>query len=180
MWIEGKEARLSSPRRAFVSGIGFLPENRRYKGLILGMPVFENTTLTMLKGLVDQKRQLEQTRKLIDGLSIKTSSPQALCRTLSGGNQQKVVFAKWILSSAKILIMSHPTRGVDVGAKQEIYALIRDLVTRDVSVILIGDSFEEDIGLANRIVAMKDGRIEAVLEATAAKPAPADLLQYLV
>ena len=88
--------------------------------------------------------------------------------------------SKWLLSKVKILIMSHPTRGVDVGAKHEIYALIREMARQGMAMILMGDSFEEDIGLAHRILVMKDGKISGWLDATSSKPTPADLIQYVV
>ncbi len=176
---------ISSPAQAFALGIGYIPEDRRNDGLVLNLPVYENITMPILYRLtrgpfLDRNTQLGLSRQMIEKLRIKTPSAMALCRNLSGGNQQKVVLSKWLLSRVKVLIMSHPTRGVDVGAKHEIYALIRELTRQGMAIILIGDSFEEDIGLANRIVAMKDGRITGILDATTGKPNPSELIRYVV
>ncbi|MCX7667851.1 MAG: sugar ABC transporter ATP-binding protein [Atribacterota bacterium] len=185
IYLHGEEVQISSPAEAFALGIGYIPEDRRNDGLVLNLPVFENVTLPILyrlrKGLfLDRESQLSVSKNMIEKLRIKTPSPFALCRNLSGGNQQKVVLSKWLLSKVKILIMSHPTRGVDVGAKHEIYALIREFTRQGMAMILIGDSFEEDIGLANRIITMKDGRITGILDATTCKPNPSDLIGYVV
>ncbi|MEN3186950.1 MAG: ATP-binding cassette domain-containing protein [Atribacterota bacterium] len=185
IYLHRKEVRTSSPAEAFALGIGYIPEDRRNDGLVLNLPVFENVTLPILyrlrKGLfLDREFQLSVSKNMIEKLRIKTPSPFALCRNLSGGNQQKVVLSKWLLSKVKILIMSHPTRGVDVGAKHEIYALIREFIRQGMAMILIGDSFEEDIELANRIITMKDGKITAILDAITCKPNPSDLIGYVV
>ena len=91
-----------------------------------------------------------------------------------------MVLSKWLLSRVKILIMSHPTRGVDVGAKREIYAFMREMAKQGMAMIVMGDSFEEDIGLANRIILMRDGEITGILDANIQKPTPSDLIQYVV
>ena len=149
------------------------------------LPVFENITLPIIhrlqKGfLIKREEQFKLTREMMAKLQIKAPSPLVLCFNLSGGNQQKVVIAKWLLSNVKVLIMSHPTRGVDVGAKHEIYGLIRELAENGMAMIIMGDSFEEDIGLANRIIVMKDGKISGILDANISKPTPSDLIQYVV
>ncbi|MEM2001267.1 MAG: sugar ABC transporter ATP-binding protein [Candidatus Methanomethylicaceae archaeon] len=183
--VDGRRVTINSPEEAISLGIGFVPEDRRSEGLILGLSVVENTTLPILEKLrrgvfVDFQKQLEITEEMIHRLRIKTPSPRTLCTNLSGGNQQKVVLSKWLVSGARILVMLHPTRGIDVGAKQEIYKLIRDLARQGIGMIILGDSFEEDIGLANKIVIMKDGWIQKILDANEVKPTPADVLQYVV
>ena len=183
--VEGRKVIINSPEEAVALGIGFIPEDRRSEGLVLNLPVVENVTLPILEGLrkgafVDSQKQMEIAEKMIHRLNIKTPSPRTPCANLSGGNQQKVVLSKWLVSRVKVLVMLHPTRGIDVGAKQEIYRLIRDLSKQGIGMIILGDSFEEDIGLAHKILVMKDGRVQAVLDATESKPTPADVLQYVV
>ena len=176
---------LRSPAEAFEAGIGFVPEDRRNEGLILSMPVFDNITLPVLGRmgggfLVRKKEQVRVSDGMIERLKIKTRSSREPCQRLSGGNQQKVILAKWLLSGVSVIILSHPTRGVDVGAKHEIYALIRDLAKEGKALIILGDSFEEEIGLANRIMVMKDGEVRAFIDANDVKPSPQELLAYMV
>lgn len=183
--VNGKKVDIRSPAHAFSCGIGSVPEDRKSEGLILNMTVFDNTTLPILRELkkgwfIDQTQQLDLTSQMIRKLNIKTPSPRAYCLNLSGGNQQKVVLSKWLLSHVKVLIMSHPTRGVDVGAKREIYHFIREMAQQGLAMIVMGDSFEEDIGLANRIIVMRDGEISGIIDANDTKPTPSDLIQYVV
>jgi ribose transport system ATP-binding protein len=187
VYIDGVDVKghINSPMDAFNKGIGYIPEDRRNEGLILNLPIFENITLTILKklkshGMVSRKKQFEVTEKIVKKIDIRSASITALCKNLSGGNQQKLVLGKWLLSGNKILVMSHPTRGVDVGAKQQIYTLMREMVNDGMSLITMGDSFEEDIGLANRIIIMKDGKIMTIIDANESKPTPADLIKYVV
>lgn len=187
VYIDGVDVKghINSPMDAFNKGIGYIPEDRRNEGLILNLPIFENMTLTVLKklksyGMISRKKQFEVTEKMVKKTDIRSASITALCKNLSGGNQQKLVLGKWLLSGNKILVMSHPTRGVDVGAKQQIYTLMREMVNDGMSLIIMGDSFEEDIGLANRIIIMKDGKIMTIIDANESKPTPADLIKYVV
>ncbi len=187
VYIDGVNVKgyINSPMDAFNKGIGYIPEDRRNEGLILNLPIFENITLTILKklkshGMVSRKKQFEVTEKIVKKIDIRSASITALCKNLSGGNQQKAVLGKWLLSGNKILVMSHPTRGVDVGAKQQIYTLMREMVNDGMSLITMGDSFEEDIGLANRIIIMKDGKIITIIDANESKPTLADLIEYIV
>ncbi len=187
VYIDGVNVKgyINSPMDAFNKGIGYIPEDRRNEGLILNLPIFENITLTILKklkshGMVSRKKQFEVTEKIVKKIDIRSASITALCKNLSGGNQQKAVLGKWLLSGNKILVMSHPTRGVDVGAKQQIYTLMREMVNDGMSLITMGDSFEEDIGLANRIIIMKDGKIITIIDANESKPTPVDLIKYIV
>lgn len=187
VYIDGVNVKgyINSPMDAFNKGIGYIPEDRRNEGLILNLPIFENITLTVLKkleshGMVSRKKQFEVTEKIVKKIDIRSASITALCKNLSGGNQQKAVLGKWLLSGNKILVMSHPTRGVDVGAKQQIYTLMREMVNDGMSLITMGDSFEEDIGLANRIIIMKDGKIITIIDANESKPTPVDLIEYIV
>ena len=112
-------------------------------------------------------------RDWIERLNIKTPSPDTMVGSLSGGNQQKVVLAKWRIAGVRVLILDHPTRGIDVGAKEDVYELIRDMTAEGLAVILLGDTLEEVIGLSNRILVMRDGAITARLRCTARRQAPA-------
>ncbi|MFA5468130.1 MAG: sugar ABC transporter ATP-binding protein [Sphaerochaetaceae bacterium] len=184
--INGKRAVIKNPYDAYKYGIGYTPEDRRNAGLIQDLPIYENMTLPILTNLrkallfIDRVTQKELCTNAVKTLNIRLQSLQAACSSLSGGNQQKVIIAKWVLSKVRILIMSHPTRGVDVKAKQQIYEVMRDLVNKGISIILMGDSFEEDIGMANRIITMKNRRITGELEATQSKPAFSDVLEKIV
>ncbi|HSV31910.1 MAG TPA: sugar ABC transporter ATP-binding protein [Atribacteraceae bacterium] len=183
--VNGKKVAIHSPAQAFSYGIGYIPEDRKSEGLVLNMPLFDNMTLPIVhelkKGLfIDRDQQLSLANQMIQKLNIKTPSPRAYCLSLSGGNQQKVVLSKWLLTHVKILIMSHPTRGVDVGAKREIYHFMREMAQQGMAMIVMGDSFEEDIGLANRIIIMRDREISAIIDANDTKPTPSDLIQYVV
>ena len=130
-----------------------------------------------LSPALEKKSALKWIRECL----IKTPSPLSSCSTLSGGNQQKVVIAKWLAAEAGILVLDHPTRGIDVGAKDEIYRRIRELAAAGLSIIIMCDTLEEDIGLSDRIVIMKDGRtVREIACAKGAKPTPVDVIGYVV
>ena len=145
-----------------------------------------NITLPCLEGVsrggfISAAREDEVCSKWIKELRIKVPTRQTICRNLSGGNQQKVVISKWLESSVDVLIMDHPTRGVDVGAKEEVYSLVRTLTEQGISIILIADSLEELIGLSHNILVMKDGEMQKRIPASkGAKPTPQDLIRYMV
>lgn len=118
---------------------------------------------------------------MIKKLSIRTPGPHALCQALSGGNQQKVVLAKWLTAGSRILILDHPTRGVDVGAKEEIFRLMRQLSRDGYAIILIADTLEETIGLSHNILVMRDGEVTARIPApSGAKPSQVQLVEHMV
>jgi ribose transport system ATP-binding protein len=117
----------------------------------------------------------------IEKLAIKTPGPNALCMNLSGGNQQKVVLAKWLASKVRVFVLDHPTRGVDVGAKEDVYELVRALAQEGIAVLLMSDTLDETIGLSNVILTMKDGRVTQRIEAPAGKkPLPIDLIEHMM
>lgn len=184
--INGSNAAIRSPYEAFKHSIGYTPEDRRGEGLILDLPIYENMTLPILKNLkkfkffINKKEQYSKCSEMIKNLDIRLNSMFTHCSSLSGGNQQKVIIAKWVLSRVRVLVMSHPTRGVDVKAKQQIYKVMREIASNGISILLMGDSFEEDIGLANRIITMKNRRITGELDATNHKPSPSEILDYIV
>jgi len=175
-----------SPSEAVRRGIGHVPVDRRSDGLALAMSVADNVNLLVLErlrvaGFIAPRLESRNARKWIDGCRIKTPSPRVLCSTLSGGNQQKTVIAKWLSSRVRVLVLDHPTRGVDVGAKDEIYRILRGLARDGVSMLIMCDTLEEDIGLGNRMLIMKDGKLVREVDcAPDRKPTPREIIQYIV
>ena len=184
--VHGRECRLSHPADAVAKGIGYLPQDRRIEGLVTGVPVSENMTLAALGdfargGMLQLAKESQVARNWIDRLGIKTPSADTFAGSLSGGNQQKVVLSKWHIAGSSIVILDHPTRGIDVGAKEDVYDLIRDMTDAGLSIVLLGDTLEEVIGLSHRILVMRDGEVSARFEAEPeAKPDQVQLIQYMV
>jgi ribose transport system ATP-binding protein len=180
--IEGRPLRIRSPRDAVHNGIAMLTEDRKAEGLVLGLPVRENIALAVLDrigrflGFVPPARERTLAQDFITSLHIRTPDGEQLAVNLSGGNQQKVVLAKWLAVRPKLLIFDEPTRGVDVGAKAEIYALIRELVAQGMAVIVISSELPELLSLSDRIGVLRRGRI--VAELTAATTDEATILEY--
>ncbi len=184
--VNGAAVRFKSPAQALKRGILMVPKERLAEGIIRTRSVEDNIALSNLEMLsksgVIQKRILRlQANEWIKRLRIKTSGSKELLMQLSGGNQQKVVFSRALASLCDILILNHPTRGVDVGAKEEIYALIRDMVADGKAVILLGDTLDESIGMSNRILVMKDGMITGEFEVAAdKKPDHIDIISAMM
>ena len=186
IFIDGKKVSTFAPHQSIALGIGHVPIDRRSEGLAAGMSVMDNINLLVLNnlkkgGLLNRRKEKAAASIWVDECMIKTPSLESLCGTLSGGNQQKVVIAKWLGANTKILILDHPTRGVDVGAKEEIYRLIRNLAEEGIGILVMCDTLEEDIGLSNRILIMNEGRyIKEELSPPNAKPKPTDIIKYIV
>lgn len=166
--IEGKEVRIRSPKDAIKFGIGYLPEDRKNEGLILTKDVRENITMACLRkyirrGVINKKREAMDAEKFQDALNIKTPSIFRKTKFLSGGNQQKVVFSKWLCANSQIYIFDEPTRGIDVGSKREIYQIINDLASQGAAIIVISSELPEIIGICNRVIVMCEGRIAGEL-----------------
>ena len=166
--VFGKKRRISSPTDAIRYNIGLLPEDRKRQGLVIGMQVKENITYGILRvlsrfGLVSASAQKRICLELKDSLNIKTPKITQITRNLSGGNQQKVVLAKWLATKCDILIFDEPTRGIDVGTKQEIYNLMRELTKQGKSIIMISSEMPELIGMSDRIVIMHEGRVNGII-----------------
>ncbi|GAB4568475.1 MAG: sugar ABC transporter ATP-binding protein [Anaerolineae bacterium] len=175
IYVEGRPVDIRSPLDAIRHGIGFVPEDRKEQGLILNMAVRENVTLPSLerlsrRGFVAQAEEERLVREYVDRLQIRTPSLEQKVKNLSGGNQQKVVIAKWLLLRPKILIMDEPTRGIDVGAKAEIYALMHQLAREGVGIIMISSELPELLAMSDRIVCMAEGRVTGVLDRAEATP----------
>jgi ribose transport system ATP-binding protein len=168
--IEGKPVRIKSPADAVKHGIGWIPEDRKLHGLVLGMNVQENTTMTILRrisNLLGAVRQTEAKRissHYVETLSILTPSLTQTVRNLSGGNQQKVVLAKWLSTEPKLLIMDEPTRGIDIGAKAEVHALMSQLAKQGIGILMISSEMPEIIGMSDRVIVMCQGRITGEFE----------------
>ena len=170
IYVHGKEVRINSPRDAISQGIGYLPEDRKTEGLILSKSVKENITLASLtkkfyKGfIIDHKKEAVVSEEYREKLRIKTPGINRQVKFLSGGNQQKVVFAKWLCSEVDVYIFDEPTRGIDVGAKSEIYQIINDLVAQGAAVIVISSELPEILGVCDRVIVMRDGWITANID----------------
>jgi ribose transport system ATP-binding protein len=186
VYLDGEQVPMGSPNEAVRRGIGHVPIDRRSDGLALTMSVAENINLLVLDqlkvaGFLSPRLETRNARKWIESCRIKTPSARSLCSTLSGGNQQKTVIAKWLSSRVRALVLDHPTRGVDVGAKDEIYRILRALAQDGVSMLIMCDTLEEDIGLCNRMLIMKDGRLVKEVDcAPDRKPTPREIIQYVV
>ena len=157
-----------NPSQAIGAGLGFLTEDRKQQGMVLQLTVAENISLTNLDeisrfGVLDLGAERKQAQAMVDRLSIRAASLDQISLDLSGGNQQKVVLARWVAARCRVLIFDEPTRGIDVGAKVEIYELIGELVEQGVAVLLISSEMSELIGLADRVAVMHEGRIQGVL-----------------
>jgi len=162
--VEGEVVRIAEPSDAVAAGICLLTEDRKTQGLMLDMSVAQNTTITKLeavtkRGLLQTRDEAAASQELIDALSIKAQSPAQLARYLSGGNQQKVVVAKWLFAESRILIFDEPTRGIDVGAKFEIHNLIWDLVEAGKGAIVVSSDLPELLGICHRIIVFSKGAI---------------------
>ena len=166
--IDGEPVRIHSPQSAMNHGIGYVPEDRRRHGIILEMSVAANITLAVHSrvfpgGWLRSSAETLLASQFIEDLGIKAESPEAPGATLSGGNQQKVSLARWLATQPKILILDEPTQGVDIGAKAEIHRIIRDLAGKGLAVIMISSDLPEILGMSDRIVVMRQGRVAGIL-----------------
>lgn len=168
VFIDGKKIEIKNPSDAIKNKIGFVTENRQEEGLILDESIRENISLLNFdkfskNSFIDKAKEKNLSDNLVDSFKVKTQSSESKISDLSGGNQQKVVFAKWYAIGPEILILDEPTKGVDVGAKREIYDLIKDLTNKAVSIILISSDLPELISLSNRIYVIHEGKIQGEL-----------------
>ncbi|PHP52526.1 sugar ABC transporter ATP-binding protein [Actinomyces ruminis] len=171
--VNGAEVSFHRPKDAIRAGIAYLSEDRKRFGLVTGLSVSDNTVLASYDAfttatVVHERAIQRATRKYVDMLRIKTPSTRQRVRNLSGGNQQKVVLAKWLLRDVDILIFDEPTRGIDIGARAEIYQLMRDLVAQGKSIILVSSDLDEVLHLSDRVVVMREGRKTGELDAAEA------------
>lgn len=168
IYVKGEKVTVKNPSEAIRLGIGFLTENRKEEGLILHESIRENISLPVLNefskgGWIDEKEESDFVSLLVKRLSVKTTSPEAPVSTLSGGNQQKVVLAKWVGTGTQILILDEPTRGVDVGAKREIYNLMKELAERGIAIVMVSSDLPEVIGISDRVLVIHEGKVAGEL-----------------
>ncbi len=168
IFIEGKEVYNKTPQQAMENGIGFITEDRKVEGLMLEESIMKNISLAnlgriSLNGVLQSKVERELVESGIKELHIRCFGPQHECSNLSGGNQQKVVFAKWIYTGPKILILDEPTRGVDIGAKKEIYNIINNLASTGVAIIMVSSELPEVLGMSDRIMVVHEGHVTGIL-----------------
>lgn len=168
IWVEGRRIRPTCPDDCIAAGIGLVPEDRKEQGLVLPMPVKNNISLAVLNklswlGVIRARRETELAQDSVRRLAIKTPSIRQQVQYLSGGNQQRVVIARWLATHPKVLLVDEPTRGIDVGAKSEIYALLNRLASQGVAILMISSELPEILAMSDRILVMYQGRIRAEL-----------------
>lgn len=166
--VDGQEVEIRSPSQAIDAGIGYVPEDRKLQGLFLGMSLRENISAASPKsisrnGFIRGQEDKRIAKDAVDQLSISTSSIEQSALSLSGGNQQKVVLAKWLTVRPQVLILDEPTRGVDVGGKAEIFDLIKEMARQEIAIIMISSELTEVLGISNRVVVMREGRVAGEL-----------------
>jgi ribose transport system ATP-binding protein len=164
IYIGGEQVEITSPDSAVKAGLALVPEGRQTQGLVLIQTVERNIALPNLdllsnNFLVNKGRMHQLVKKYVDTLNIRTPSLEQRVLNLSGGNQQKVVLAKWLAANPKVLILDEPTRGIDVGAKAEVYSIMNDLVEQGIGIIMISSEMPEILAISDRILVMYEGRI---------------------
>jgi len=167
--LDGEELRIRTPREAVAAGFGFVPEDRKVQALVLPMSVRENLTMAIhgmvqRLGFLSRRREAEVTDRFVAALRIKLAGREQAVRDLSGGNQQKVVIAKWLATEPRILVLDEPTRGIDVAAKAEVHRIIAELADRGVAILLISSELPEILALSDRVLVMHEGRAKAILQ----------------
>jgi rhamnose transport system ATP-binding protein len=165
---DGKTVQIRSPAQAIQCGIAYVPEDRRQHGVVMEMPIHSNVSLASLatvstRGLINGSAERDLARNYIGQLRIKAESAEALAGTLSGGNQQKVALARWLVTNPAVLILDEPTQGVDVSSKQEIHKLMVDLAGRGLAILMISSELPEILGMSDRIAVMHNGSLRATL-----------------
>ena len=166
--IGGRPVAIHSPRAAIEMGLGFVTEDRKSGGLVLGMNVRENFSLTHLShyatlSFINRTAESLACQKFVDRLGIKTTSVEQKAGNLSGGNQQKIVIAKWVARSPKVLIVDEPTRGIDIAAKADVHRLLQELAARGMAIIVVSSDLPEVLAISDRVMVVREGLIAAEL-----------------
>jgi ribose transport system ATP-binding protein len=167
--VGGKVVPLKSPQNAIAAGIALVPEDRKQQGIVLDMVIRENISLASLRqhakpgGFLNFTVEKQQSSELSQRLQVKAPNDLHRVGNLSGGNQQKVVLGKWLALKPRVLLMDEPTRGIDVGAKQEIYQLMDELAGQGIAILFVSSEMEEVIGMSDRVIVMHEGRITGEL-----------------
>jgi ribose transport system ATP-binding protein len=164
--VDGKRCNFRTPDHAISAGIALAPEDRKLDGLVLSMSVSENVSLACLDqtstgGLLQPRRERELASRFVERMKVKTPSLHQQVRNLSGGNQQKVVLAKWLATRPKVLLLDEPTRGIDINAKREIYAIIDEFARSGLGVVMVSSELPEILAIADRILVLAEGRLTA-------------------
>ena len=167
--LEGTPIAPASAAEAIEAGIVYVPEERGKQGVVLGMPIFKNVSLPSLRatsksGVLRLKEEFDLARKYTERLDLRASSLSQDVATLSGGNQQKVVIAKWLATRPKVIILDEPTKGIDIGSKAAVHGFMAELVAQGLSVIMVSSELPEILGMSDRVVVMREGRIASVFE----------------
>ncbi|MYF90274.1 MAG: sugar ABC transporter ATP-binding protein [Boseongicola sp. SB0676_bin_33] len=184
--IKGERITRFAAADGVARGVGYVPRERKVEGIVNGMNVYENMTLSQLKkysdlGVLRVGDEKEMARNWVDRLAIKTPDIRKDCGGLSGGNQQKVVLAKWRSGGSDIILLDHPTRGLDIGAKEDVYEMVREMSGAGVGIVLVADTLEEAIGLSHTIIVIKDGEFQKRFDGTpGAKPSLYDLVHHMI
>ncbi len=184
--VRGESVDRFNARDGVQRGIGYVPRERKVEGIVNGMNVFENITLSQLRnyatgGILRVGEERALARNWIERLDIKTPSENKDCGGLSGGNQQKVVLAKWRSGGSNIMLLDHPTRGLDIGAKEDVYEMVREMSDAEVGILLVADTLEEAIGLSHTIIVLKDGEFQKRFDGTpGSKPSLYDLVHHMI
>ena len=165
IYVEGTEQKINNVQRAMELGIGYVPRNRKENGIIKDMNIMENASIAILPqltryGIIDNTKQKKTFENFVESLKIKLGKETDLIGSLSGGNQQKVVLAKWLMANPKVLILDNPTQGVDVGAKEDIYNIILELAKQNIAVVILSSEAQEIIRICNRAIVMYHGKIQ--------------------
>ena len=167
--LNGQPVHPKHPAEAVKLGIGLIPEDRKQQGLLLDLPIFTNISMATMRDIshftvVNSRAEKENVNRLVEAVTIKTPSIAQMVRNLSGGNQQKVVLAKWLAANCKVLIFDEPTRGIDVGARHEIYKLMNELCRQGIAIVMISSDMEEILGMSDRIMVLCEGHQAGILE----------------
>jgi ribose transport system ATP-binding protein len=168
--VAGRPLTKASVPAAVEAGVGLSPEERKSQGLLLEEPIYRNVTLSSFArwaklSFLNEREERKRTREQIEALELRPADPDRMTKTLSGGNQQKILLARWLLHGTKVLLLDEPTRGVDVGARSEIYALIRRLAAEGTAIVVVSSEIEEVLGLADRVLVIADGRVLTTADA---------------
>ena len=169
VFMEGKEVHIKNPKEAIKLGIAYLTEDRKKDGLFLNLSIEDNIMIANLnlvsdKSVLNKGKSENITKKYIEKMKIKTPSKEQLTKNLSGGNQQKVILARWLCQNKKIVIFDEPTRGIDVGAKREVYNLMNELVETGAGIIMISSELPEILGMSDRVMIMHEGKIGNIID----------------
>jgi rhamnose transport system ATP-binding protein len=161
---DGSPVKIRSPRAAMEAGLAFVPEDRQHQGLVLEMAIEDNATLPLLRrlsrfGLINRRRERELAQDFTRRLQVKAAGLQLPVRSLSGGNQQKVVIAKWLATEPQILILDEPTRGIDIGTKAEVHRIVSGLAAQGLAILLISSELPEVLAMSDRVLVMHEGRL---------------------